>query len=42
VRASPNSTAMHTETKEKNLLTLGRLQVCRDLQQETLASTANP
>jgi len=42
VRISSSAADMDAETKEKNLLTLGRPQVGRDLQQDTLASTANP
>ena len=37
-----NAAAVQAETKEKKLLTLGRPQVGRDLQQDTLTSTANP
>ena len=39
---SPNAAAKDTEKKGEKLLTLGRPQVGRDLQQDTLASTANP
>ena len=39
---SPNTAAVDVETKEKNMLTLGRPQIGRDLQQNALASIANP
>lgn len=47
---SPNTAAVDTETKgegktkktNKKKLTFRRLQVCRDVQQAPLASTANP
>jgi len=40
-RTNPNA-VIDTEMKEEKLLTSGRPQVGRDLQQNTLASTANP
>ena len=42
MRTSPNAAAVDTETKEEKLLTFGRILVGRDLQQDTLISTANP
>ena len=42
MRTNPNSGAIDTGTKEEKLLTFRRLPVDRDLQQESLASTANP
>jgi len=39
---SPNEAAVDTETKKKKLLTFRRSQVGRELQQDTLVSTANP
>jgi len=40
VRTCSNATAV--DTKIKNLLTFRRPQACKDLQQDILASTANP
>jgi len=40
MRTSPNAAA--TVTEEEKLLTFGRHPVGRDLQQDPLASTANP
>jgi len=42
IRISPSAAAMNTETKEKRQFTLRRLQAHRDLQRDTLTSTANP
>lgn len=42
MRTSPHATDIDTETKEQSSLNFGRPQVGRDLQQDTLASTANP
>lgn len=42
MRTSPSAALMDTETKEEDLLTLRRPQVVKDLQQDTLVSTANP
>ena len=41
-RTNPYTTAMDTEIKEEKVLTFGRPQVGRDLQQDTPTSTANP
>lgn len=41
MKISPNTTAVDTKAKEENVLTLGRTQVDRDFQQDTLTSTAN-
>lgn len=41
IRTSPNTAATGKERKEENLLTFGKPQVGRDLQHNTLASTAN-
>ena len=38
---STNAAATDTKTKEEKLLTFGRPQVDRNLQQDTFASTAN-
>jgi len=42
MRTSPNAAAMDTEMEEKKLLTLGRSQVCGDLQRDLLTSTISP
>jgi len=42
MRTSPNAAAIDTEMKEKNLLTFGRPQIGKDLQENILTSTANP
>jgi len=42
MRTSTNAAAANTETKEEKPLTLRRPQVGRDLQQNTLTSTASP
>jgi len=41
VKICSNATAVGTEIKGKKMLTFRRPQVCRDLHQDTLASTAN-
>jgi len=40
IRTSPDAAA--TKNEEKDLLTYGRLRVCRDLQEEILTCTASP
>jgi len=42
MRTSPNAAAVDAKTKEEKLLTSERSQVGKDLQRDTLASTANP
>jgi len=42
IKTSTNAPAMGTKTKEDKLLTLRRPQIYRNLQEDTLASTANP
>jgi len=42
VRKNPNAAAGDIETKGKKPLTLGRPQVGRNLQQNTLTSPVNP
>jgi len=42
MRTNPNAAIVDTERKEENLLTLGKPQVGRDLQQDILTSIANP
>lgn len=41
-RTSPNATAVDARAKEKKLFTSGRPHVGRDLQRDTLDSSANP
>jgi len=42
MQTSPNTAAIGVEAKEEKLPTFRRPQVSKDLQQDTLASTANP
>jgi len=41
-RTSPNAAAVDTETNEEKLLTFSRPLVGKDLQQDTLTTSANP
>ena len=42
MRTSPSAAAVDTETKEEKLFTFKRHPVGRDLQKDTLTSTASP